>query len=84
MLDVNSDSASVPYCARCAQWLDMPEPTARAYASRDAFGTSLAEHTSVEQAMREQTRWFIVGWGALVVARATLVALNIAMWLRLP
>lgn len=34
--------------------------------------------------MREQTRWFIVGWGALVVARATLVALNIAMWLRLP
>lgn len=39
---------------------------------------------SLEQTLREQTRWFIAAWGALVVAWATLVALNIAMWSRLP
>lgn len=39
---------------------------------------------SLEQTLREQTRWFIAAWSALVVAWATLVALNIAMWSRLP
>ena len=39
---------------------------------------------SNEHSLREQTRWFIAAWGALVVAWATLVALNIAMWSRLP
>lgn len=40
--------------------------------------------TNIEQTLREQTRWFVAAWGALVVAWATLVALNIAMWARLP
>jgi hypothetical protein len=37
-----------------------------------------------EQALREQTRWFIAAWGALVAAWAAIVALLIAMWVRLP
>lgn len=39
---------------------------------------------SVEQALREQTRWFVAAWGTLVVAWAALVALNIGLWTRLP
>lgn len=39
---------------------------------------------SVEKALREQTRWFVAAWGTLVVAWAALVALNIALWTRLP
>ena len=38
---------------------------------------------SVEQSLRDQTRWFIAAWGALVVAWAGLIALNIAIWTRL-
>lgn len=37
-----------------------------------------------ERTLRDQTRWFIAAWAALVVAWATLVALNLAMWSRLP
>jgi len=40
--------------------------------------------TSFEHTLRDQTRWFIAAWGALVVAWATLVALNFAMWARVP
>jgi hypothetical protein len=39
---------------------------------------------SIEQTLREQTRWFIAAWGALIVAWAALVALNIGIWTRLP
>lgn len=39
---------------------------------------------SIEQTLREQTRWFIAAWGALIVAWAALVALNVGLWSRLP
>ena len=39
---------------------------------------------SIEKTLRDQTRWFIVAWGALVAAWATLVAVNIGLWMRLP
>lgn len=39
---------------------------------------------SFEQTIREQTRWFIAAWGALIVAWGALVALNIGVWMRLP
>lgn len=39
---------------------------------------------SLEQTLREQTRWFIAAWGVLIAAWAALVVLNIGLWTRLP